>query len=83
MLPPTVKRPAWNTFDAEQTRIFLDSAVGQRFLTRLMYAVPEYGKFTSIEERAVKSGQVEGYELCVSSIQALREPDPEPKNQQT
>jgi len=77
---PIATKPYWSPADADQTRIFLDSAAGQRFLARLMYQVPEYGKFTSIEERAVKSGLVEGYEKCVSAIQSLRAPDPEPKS---
>lgn len=79
MLLPVATKPVWTSADADQARLFLDSAAGQRFLARLMYQVPEYGKFVSIEERAVKSGQVEGYEMCVAAIQSLRAPDPEPK----
>lgn len=76
MIPPSSKRPVWTAADAENTRAFLDSASGQRFLTRILYARPEYGPFKTIEERAVKSGEVDGYEKCILSVQSLRETDP-------
>jgi len=74
---PEKKKIAWTPSDAEQTRNFLGSVSGQRFLSRLMYSAPEYGKFTSIEERAVTSGKIEGYGDCVAEIIALQEPDQE------
>lgn len=76
MIPPSAKRPVWTAADAENTRAFLDSVSGQRFLTRILYAKPEYGPFKTIEERAVKSGEVDGYEKCILSLQTLRETDP-------
>lgn len=74
-----MKRPVWTVADAANTRAFLDSESGQRLLTRLLYAKPEYGPFKSIEERAVKSGEVDGFEKCILALQALRESDPDPK----
>jgi hypothetical protein len=78
---PQDKKTYWSPADAEQTRIFLDSAAGQRFLARLMYRTPEYKAFTNIEERAVTSGKLEGYGECVKEILTLRSPDPEQKSQ--
>ncbi len=76
MIPSSSKRPVWTAADAENTRAFLDSTTGQRFLTRLLYAKPEYGPFKTIEERAVKSGEVDGFEKGILAVQALRDTDP-------
>lgn len=75
----SLEKPYWSPADADQTKIFLDSITGQRLLARLMYHAPEYGRFISIEERAVMSGKREGYEMCILSAQSLRQSDPERK----
>lgn len=71
-MTPQKDPPAWTSADAENTRAFLDSATGVRFIQMLSYNRPDYSAFTTVEERAVKSGIIEGYEKCIAEIQETR-----------
>lgn len=71
MVPFTTERPPWTPADLEALQRFTASLSGQRMLGRLMYSRPEYKKNLSIEERAITSAQMEGYETAVSELLKL------------
>lgn len=70
---PQRAAPPWTAADAESTRRFLASDTGGRLMALLAYNRPDYGIFSNIEERAVKSGIIEGYERCLEEIQLARQ----------
>jgi hypothetical protein len=76
-MTPQKKAPAWTSADAERARQFLDSETGKRFIQLLSYHRPDYGSFSTIEDRAVKSGIIEGYEKCLLEIEETRASKPE------
>jgi hypothetical protein len=65
MTPLQFDRPPWTSGDVQNLRLFLASETGSRFIGHLAYSRPEYKTFSSVEERAIQSGLVEGYEKCV------------------
>lgn len=71
MLPILFERPTWTPADRETLVRFLESPTGQRALGRLMYSRPEYKNSLSIEERAVVSAKVEGFETAVTELLKL------------
>jgi hypothetical protein len=71
MIPLQFDRPPWTSGDVQNLQQFLGSETGRRFIGHLMYQRPEYKTFTTVEERAVVSAQVEGYEKCVEQALSL------------
>ena len=71
MIVPTNGTTAWTSIDADQLLGFLQTSTGQRLLSTLVSKRPKFHKFSSIEERAVQSGVVEGYEECLTDIDSL------------
>lgn len=68
----TTERPPWTPVDMQALLIFLGTPSGQRLLGRLMHSRPEYKQtFTSIEERAITSAKVEGFELALEEMLSL------------
>jgi hypothetical protein len=70
-LPLHFDRPPWTAGDVQTLQQFLGSETGRRFVGHLMYQRPDYKTFTTVEERAVMSAKVEGYELCVKEALTL------------
>lgn len=71
MIPVQLDRPAWTSGDVQALQQFLSTESGRRFIGHLSYSRPEYKTFTTIEERAITSALVEGYEKGVEKVLAL------------
>lgn len=71
MIPIQFERPPWTPADREALTRFLHSDSGQRVLGRLMYSRPEYKNNLSIEERAIISAKMEGFETAVTELLKL------------
>lgn len=71
MIPIFFERPPWTPADREALTRFLQSASGQRALGRLSYSRPEYKSNLSIEERAIVSAKMEGFETAVTELLKL------------
>jgi hypothetical protein len=72
MIPLVFERGPWTAADRANLQSFLQTQTGQRAIAQVMYSRPEYKTFTSIEERAITSAKVEGYETAVSGLLKLQ-----------
>lgn len=71
MIPLVFDKGPWTPADQVNFQNFLRTETGQRMLLRLAYSRPEYKSASSIEERAITSAKVEGYETAVSELLKL------------
>ncbi|NBW10610.1 MAG: hypothetical protein EBR82_21555 [Caulobacteraceae bacterium] len=71
MIPILFERPPWTPADKEALSLFLASVSGQRAVGRLAYSRPEYKTTLSIEERAIVSAKMEGFEAAVTELLKL------------
>jgi hypothetical protein len=70
--------PDWNKDAAYFLKRFLDTSVGKIFLTQLAYARPSLAAPTGdVNNVAMQSQLVAGYELAISRVMALAEAPPE------
>lgn len=71
MTPLAFEPGPWTAADKSNLINFLGTQTGQRLVNRLVYSRPEYSKHTSIEERALQSAKLEGFEAAVSELLKL------------
>lgn len=72
MIPLVFEQGPWTAADRANLQSFFQTQTGMRVVAQLVYSRPEYKSDISIEERAIISAKVEGYEAAVSELLKLQ-----------
>lgn len=60
--------PPWTAADQQNLERFLASETGHRIVGRLMYSRPDYKHDLTLEQRALQSAKIEGYERAIADL---------------